>query len=60
MSTALAGERRVDLFAEEKIMVEIKAIIQLENVHWHRQKIILKLILAQQVFNLKDWKIKNS
>ncbi len=27
------GERRVDFFVEEKIMVEIKAIIQLENVH---------------------------
>jgi GxxExxY protein len=27
------GSRRVDFFAEEKIMVEIKAIIQLEDVH---------------------------
>jgi GxxExxY protein len=55
------GERRVDLFAAEKIMVEIKAIIQQENVHLAQaKKIILKLILAQQVFNLKDWKIKNS
>jgi GxxExxY protein len=27
------GERRVDFFVEDKIMVEIKAIIQLENVH---------------------------
>jgi GxxExxY protein len=33
-----AGERRVDLFAEEKIMVEIKAIIQLENVHMAQAK----------------------
>jgi GxxExxY protein len=27
------GTRRVDFFVEEKIMVEIKAIIQLEDVH---------------------------
>ena len=27
------GIRRVDFFVEEKIMVEIKAIVQLENVH---------------------------
>jgi GxxExxY protein len=27
------GERRVDFFVEDKIMVELKAIIQLEKVH---------------------------
>ena len=27
------GQRRVDFFVEEKIMVELKAIVQLENVH---------------------------
>ena len=27
------GTRRVDFFVEEKVMVEIKAITQLENVH---------------------------
>ncbi len=27
------GTRRVDFFVEEKVMVELKAIIQLENVH---------------------------
>ena len=27
------GQRRVDFFVEEKVMVEIKAIIQLEDVH---------------------------
>ena len=27
------GKRRVDFFVEEKIMVEIKAIIELEDVH---------------------------
>jgi GxxExxY protein len=27
------GGRRVDFFVEEKIMVELKAVIQLENVH---------------------------
>ena len=32
------GERRVDFFVEEKIMVEIKAIIQLENVHLAQAK----------------------
>ena len=28
------GERRVDFFVEEKIMVELKAVINLENVHF--------------------------
>ncbi|SRR6266498_3656413 len=32
------GERRVDFFVEEKIMVEIKAIIHLENVHLAQAK----------------------
>ncbi|HEX7844308.1 MAG TPA: GxxExxY protein [Chitinophagaceae bacterium] len=32
------GERRVDFFVEEKIMVEIKAIIQLEKVHLAQAK----------------------
>jgi GxxExxY protein len=32
------GERRVEFFVEEKIMVEIKAIIQLENVHLAQAK----------------------
>ena len=32
------GERRVDFFVEEKIMGEIKAIIQLENVHLAQAK----------------------
>lgn len=32
------GERRVDFFVEEKIMVELKAIIQLENVHLAQNK----------------------
>src|SRR5450759_4537236 len=32
------GERRVDFFVEEKIMLEIKAIIQLENVHLAQAK----------------------
>ena len=27
------GTRRVDFFVEEKVMVEIKAVIQLEDVH---------------------------
>ena len=29
----IIGERRVDFFVEGKIMVELKAVIQLENVH---------------------------
>ena len=37
MSISYKGEkiglRRVDFFVEEKIMVEIKAVVQLENVH---------------------------
>jgi len=32
------GERRVDFFVEEKIMVELKAIIQLEGVHLAQPK----------------------
>ncbi|MGZ8517281.1 MAG: GxxExxY protein [Chitinophagaceae bacterium] len=32
------GERRVDFFVQEKIMVEIKAIINLENVHLAQAK----------------------
>ena len=32
------GERRVDFFVEEKIMVELKAIILLENVHLAQAK----------------------
>ncbi len=38
------GERRVDFFVEDKILVELKAIIQLENVHLAQAKIILKHI----------------
>ncbi len=29
----LIGQRRVDFFVEEKIMVEIKAIIQMDDAH---------------------------
>ena len=32
------GKRRVDFFVEEKIMVELKAIIKLENVHLAQAK----------------------
>jgi GxxExxY protein len=32
------GERRVDFFVEGKIMVELKAIVQLENVHLAQAK----------------------
>ena len=32
------GERRVDFYVEDKIMVELKAIIQLENVHLAQAK----------------------
>ena len=32
------GERRVDFFVENKVMVELKALIQLENVHLAQAK----------------------
>jgi len=32
-SGQIVGSRRVDFFVEEKILVELKAIIQLEDVH---------------------------
>ncbi|MBS1916793.1 MAG: GxxExxY protein [Bacteroidetes bacterium] len=32
------GERRVDFFVENKIMVELKVLIQLENVHIEQAK----------------------
>jgi GxxExxY protein len=32
------GTRRVDFFVEEKIMVELKALIQLEDVHLAQAK----------------------
>ena len=34
----MIGERRVDFFVEEKIMVELKAIIELESVHLAQAK----------------------
>ena len=36
------GERRVDFFVEEKIMVELTAIVKLENVHLAQAKNYLK------------------
>jgi len=56
------GERRVDFYVENLIMVELKALTQLENVHLAQAKIIWKLIiwkldclsiLVQPAFNLK-------
>ncbi len=41
------GSRRVDFFVEEKVMVEIKAIIQLEDVH-----------LAQAINYLEAYKME--
>ncbi|MBI5858682.1 MAG: GxxExxY protein [Sphingobacteriales bacterium] len=41
------GERRVDFFVEEKIMVELKAIIQLENVHLAQAKNYLEAYNVQ-------------
>jgi len=32
------GSRRVDFFVEDKIMVELKALIMLENVHFAQAK----------------------
>src|SRR5690242_9336920 len=41
------GERRVDFFVESKIMVELKAIIQLENVHLAQAKNYLEAYNVQ-------------
>jgi GxxExxY protein len=41
------GTRRVDFFVEEKIMVELKAIINLEDVH-----------LAQSINYLEAYKMQ--
>ncbi len=41
------GSRRVDFFVEEKVMVEIKALIQLEDVH-----------LAQAINYLEAYKME--
>jgi len=58
------GTRRVDFFVEEKIMVEIKAIINLEDVHLaqamnyveaYKWKLDYCLILVQKAFNLKGY-----
>ena len=34
----LIGKRRVDFFIEEKVMVELKSVINLENVHLAQAK----------------------
>ena len=36
------GTRRVDFFVEGKVMVEIKAVVKLEDVHLARQSITWK------------------
>lgn len=41
------GERRVDFFVEKKIMVELKAIIQLEKVHLAQAKNYLEVYNVQ-------------
>ena len=41
------GERRVDFFVESKIMVELKAIIQIENVHLAQAKNYLEAYNVQ-------------
>lgn len=43
----IIGQRRVDFFVAEKIMVELKAIIQLEDVH-----------LAQAINYLEAYKMQ--
>ena len=60
------GERRVDFFVEEKIMVELKAIIQLENVHCTSKKLFrsynmevgLLINFGSISFSSKDWESK--
>lgn len=41
------GERRLDFFVESKIMVELKALIQLENVHLAQAKNYLEAYNVQ-------------
>jgi len=41
------GTRRVDFFVEDNIMVELKAVIELNDRTLHKQLIILKLINYQ-------------
>lgn len=60
------GERRVDFFVEEKIMVELKAIIQLENVHLAQAKNYLEaynmqvgLLINFGFINLQFKRIEN-
>lgn len=43
----IIGTRRVDFFVEEKIMVELKAIIKLENVHLAQAKNYLEAYKMQ-------------
>ena len=38
------GTRRVDFLVEDKVMLELKAITQLEKYTWRKRSIILKLI----------------
>ncbi len=62
------GERRVDFFIEDKILVELKAIIQLENVHLAQAKNYLEAYNMEGglLFNFgsislqfKGWEIQN-
>lgn len=41
------GTRRVDFFVEDKVMVEIKALIQLEDVHPAQSIITLRHIILK-------------
>ena len=68
----LIGKRRVDFFVEEKVMVEIKAIINLENVHLVQAKNYLEAYNIQvgllinfgnaslQFKRLENFKLKSS
>ncbi|MEO5563464.1 MAG: GxxExxY protein [Chitinophagaceae bacterium] len=61
------GERRVDFFVENKIMVELKALIKLENVHLAQAKNYLEaynlevgLLLNFGAISLEFKRINNS
>jgi len=50
------GTRRVDFFVEDKIMVELKAIIQLEDVHLAQAINYFRSLQYGNWFAYKFWK----
>lgn len=50
------GTRRVDFFVEENIMVELKAVIKLEDAHFSPGHELLSGIFTTHWFAYKLWK----